>query len=706
MNISKTEKTNFYSLVDSLKKCRRADLSDIGANDDGIIEKLYVDPLDNDFVLNSIQKLNTTILTGRRGTGKSTIIARLQHEVRKSSNKLSLYIDVKSIFEQSRNFSYDATKYENLFNASDLRDYLVYKTFLKEIISQIRVELRTNTLKFYLAKIHSIFGLDKSAYEEEIGRIFDEIERTEFTDIEVLKSRDQVLKSRDETIHKKSQGAGGKLSADFTAAGGELSFERKSDDQETFSTDVEQKYSDVLLKCFNPITILKNIKTLLKKLGVDHVYICLDDFSEIDLDAMKVFVDVIIAPLNNWSEEFFKFKIAAYPGRVYLGDIDPQKIEQIRLDYYELYQAKTVNHVQMDAQRNIKKLLAKRIEYFCDEPIEYFFDTTRVSMDDYYRAIFDISASVPRNVGWILWYAYQQSIAKDRRINLSDLDIAAEKHFTDTVQPYFSKNMFMREPFNMKLEKFHLNELLKKVLALSKQNKREISTSESTVFQANRSRPPTSHFYINKDLEEVLLPLELQFYITKYNEQKDQDSNSLMSFFSLNYGLCMMEDIYYGRGSDRKYIIQRRFNYTSTIQSYLGSAKHLLCDNEACKTSYEYDKLSNLELFGMLCPKCRKGTCAVAHVVANLPVINDELLLSEYDINLLNALHIESPQYPAALASELDSTYQKVGKRAVKLKELGLLLAEKKVINVEIGQRNYYSISDKAKATYFGASET
>ncbi|HHB1594038.1 TPA: hypothetical protein ACN976_002166, partial [Vibrio campbellii] len=79
MTINQKDKDNFFNLVDSLKKCRRADLSDVSSNKD-VIEKLYVDPLDNDLILKSILKLNTTILTGRRGTGKSTIVARLQHD--------------------------------------------------------------------------------------------------------------------------------------------------------------------------------------------------------------------------------------------------------------------------------------------------------------------------------------------------------------------------------------------------------------------------------------------------------------------------------------------------------------------------------------------------------------------------------------------------------------------------------------------------
>ena len=41
MNISQKNKDNFFNLVDSLKKCRRADLSDVSKSKD-VIEKLGV----------------------------------------------------------------------------------------------------------------------------------------------------------------------------------------------------------------------------------------------------------------------------------------------------------------------------------------------------------------------------------------------------------------------------------------------------------------------------------------------------------------------------------------------------------------------------------------------------------------------------------------------------------------------------------------
>jgi len=80
-----------------------------------------------------------------------------------------------------------------------------------------------------------------------------------------------------------------------------------------------------LIQHYKPHSLLTSIKQLLQKTGIRYVFICLDDFSEIDKDAMEIFVNTIIAPLNNWSDEYFKFKIAGYPGTV-LQQLDQEII--------------------------------------------------------------------------------------------------------------------------------------------------------------------------------------------------------------------------------------------------------------------------------------------------------------------------------------------------------------------------------------------
>src|SRR5256885_17239297 len=100
MDYTQEEKNNFFAAVDSLKKYRRAELIDEKGND--ILENLYTDLLPNDHVLKTCLKDNTTFLIGRKGTGKSTIFQKLEKEYRKKANHISCYIDVKTVFEQSK----------------------------------------------------------------------------------------------------------------------------------------------------------------------------------------------------------------------------------------------------------------------------------------------------------------------------------------------------------------------------------------------------------------------------------------------------------------------------------------------------------------------------------------------------------------------------------------------------------------------------
>ena len=74
----------FAKIAESLRQYRRAELSDfqsdVGANP---VELLYVDPLESDAVLKTVMLNNTTFLVGRKGTGKSTVFAKAQLELRK-----------------------------------------------------------------------------------------------------------------------------------------------------------------------------------------------------------------------------------------------------------------------------------------------------------------------------------------------------------------------------------------------------------------------------------------------------------------------------------------------------------------------------------------------------------------------------------------------------------------------------------------------
>jgi DNA replication protein DnaC len=694
---TQAERNNFFIMVDSLKKSRRADLSDINS-DENIIEKLYADPLNDDLVLKSCLNPNTTVLIGRKGTGKSTIIARLQHEIRKDKDKLSVYLDVNSIFEQSQSFTFNYEQYNNVLHGQELEKYLLIKQFLKNIIHQIKEEVKLNTIKFYLAKISKIFGPDKNLFLEELENIFKEIDEREYEDILIIKEKliNSNINSKEATKDSfKTEMAFG---LDQTIPKFSINPSNDTSTESEQTNSLETKISEILLQYFNPKNILTKIKQLLQKIGIKYVFVCLDDFSEIEEQAMKVFVDTIIAPLNNWSDEYFKFKIAAYPGRIYLGNIDPMKIDQIKLDYYDLYLSNKVTDIEEEAINSVERLLIKRFQYFCHKSPEFYFDTSKTEISTYYQYLFNMTANVPRVVGWILWYANQYSISKDKPITLRDLELATEKYFSDTIEVYFSQNKYMRASFNEKLEKYHLNELLIKIIKQAKFNKTEISTSDAKVFEKDKTKPLSSHFYIGKELESLLNTLELNFFITKINEQKDKEGNQII-IYCLNYGLCKKEDINFGKGSNSKYVTQRRFDYSEIVKSYINDAKIIVCNS--CKKTYQMEMLNSIKLFDMLCPNCRNGTCEIKHIKVQLPNVDEKIILPEFDLKILNALKIYEPQFASLLAQELDCEYQKVSKRASVLSNNNLIERKRENIDSRYGERTYYYLKKLARDTYF-----
>ncbi len=87
----------FAKIAESLRQYRRAELADfqadVGSNP---VDVLYVDPLESDAVLKTVLLNNTTFLIGRKGTGKSTVFAKAQIELRKRTDAISIYLDVES----------------------------------------------------------------------------------------------------------------------------------------------------------------------------------------------------------------------------------------------------------------------------------------------------------------------------------------------------------------------------------------------------------------------------------------------------------------------------------------------------------------------------------------------------------------------------------------------------------------------------------
>ena len=390
MSFTSEQKDGFFEAVESMKKYRRADLMDEKGR--SLLEKLYTDLLPNELVLKKALLNNTTFFIGRKGTGKSTIFLRLEQELRKKDNYLSCYLDVKTIYEKSQSQYSSITKVKEVIPEELFNKYLIERTFIQNTLISVQEELnkKYNSLG---DKFASIFITTKpEAVKERIDELLQRIsdnKTLENIEIPLLRSVTSKFKNTNEDFKERETKVGGMEVTGGIKTGG-IEGGIKTDSGVTWkkgtkdTNEIESELSSVLLQVFQIKEIINEIKSILSILRIDHLFILLDDFSEIDDHAIIRFVDVILAPLNNWSDEFIKFKIAAYPGRLYYGKIDPGKIDTIYLDFYNLYSQFDRDKMEVSATDFARRLVDSRIKYFTNTNTDEFFDTDSLTIEEYY----------------------------------------------------------------------------------------------------------------------------------------------------------------------------------------------------------------------------------------------------------------------------------------------------------------------------------
>ncbi|MBW5641017.1 MarR family transcriptional regulator, partial [Klebsiella pneumoniae] len=84
---------------------------------------------------------NTTFLIGRKGTGKSTIILKLENEYRKNSKYLPCYIDTKTVFESIKGEYQKIDYLRGKIPEEHLENYLIERAFIKNVLKAIGHEI-------------------------------------------------------------------------------------------------------------------------------------------------------------------------------------------------------------------------------------------------------------------------------------------------------------------------------------------------------------------------------------------------------------------------------------------------------------------------------------------------------------------------------------------------------------------------------------
>lgn len=699
MNVEK-----FSKIAESLRQYRRAELGDFEKDLNGKpVDLLYVDPLPSDSILITVLSSNTTFVLGRKGTGKSTIFARAQSIIREKKENISVYIDVKAIYDLlgSVESPVNLIKAEAI-SRDILRAHLLRKFFLASVISELLKELRETLNK--QSFIERWFGKRNIKDVIEKLAVIDQqvkVGKLSESEIPILQLITNKAKERTKQIEN-SEGqvtTNVKLSESGFSVGSDSSsssFEELLNDTELYSD-----YSDAVMRSFPFSEILREIKDLLAEIGMGRLIIFFDDFSEITYLNQRLFVDVVLAPLNNSSDEKIKLKVAGYPGRVYYGKIDPGKVDTIYLDFPVLYKSQDVQTMENSAVDYTTRLLTKRFQEF-GVNIEEYFDSS-ISISEHMRLIFQCTFNIPRIMGYILYYCLQDKVSQNQAITPVAIRLAAQKYYNYVLVKYFDRmNRFALEPFEKKLDRHIQSELLSTILNEVKEVRRRISTGEvGGTYFAGLSNPPASHFSISPNFESLLESLEFNCLITKYHEMRDKDGKDV-SIYALFYGLCEAEKIPWGypkgRRDDRSYFVQRCFSFNKVIYEFLAKKQTIRCND--CFATFPLDKKDFIAFYNWQCPDCKRGTCSVINLSEEYPsdlkLLNDELMLEPVELDILSVLNEENAGMRAnEISAYIDVTYQLVGKRTGKMQESGYI---DKVISSGI---TLNKITKLAKDIYF-----
>lgn len=675
----------------SLIKSGRPDITDEQNN--SLIPSLYVDLYDDNYILHQVLDDNHIVLKGRKGTGKSTIFLQAENYIKKYKNKISVYVNLQSCYEEIRTANSE-------HNDENLTKYKTYCNFFTEVLSSIKD------------------SVSKKVADVELDKLFQDIKNGDYIDADFQRSL--TISS----TQSKELNIGGSISTDLAKISAEVETNASVKSSTTESHELHE------LRVFSINKILKRLKEILLKHGISKVYLLLDDFSELTKENQKLIVDSLIAPIISSYNDVFIVKLAAYPYRIYLGNIDSSKIVIHSLDFYDVYEQSSSNYSQVEdcAIRYIQRTLEKRLEVFTDGQIALseLFDTNKNSLDEYLKVLFFASSGIPRSLGYILTYCYLSTINQDRPITLGSIDNAAKKYYRENILPDFYNDTRFKQSFyddkNI-LDQITQKNLMDQLVSKSKSTKRDIIATYSKnpkeckqifVDTIERYRKtniywiPTSHFYVEKDIESILQTLELYFVVTKFNEGSSRVPGKKVSYFGLNYGLCLENSIDYGKPEFRRsydYWRQDEFDLTRYIPSILSNLEIPICK----ECGYKYENESEYQIYEKFhhCIKCGHENSVVK--VNKFKERFDEKIqswkkdsLPDLCIDILRMLYNYQGKRLSAfeIGLELDKHHLAITRSMKRLSE------HKYVSYIKDDKRRYYKIEDIAISRFFSQEDS
>lgn len=413
--LKESDNENFRNVIDSLKKSRSESITDPHTGE-VINHLLYEDPFADGHLIREAKRSRTAFIEGRRGAGKSSLLQKLQHELRREKKVVTSYLDGKSILINA-NLDHHALRNEQ--HASFGRKVALFSAFLPMFVRELKRELTKRERRASTA----FFGKASLSRQQLFAQLDEMTDVARFIrSVDISGQLTATTSRRSDTVREDQVGGG----ISVAASGPGLSFGGNRATS-TVVSEASEGQTQSYMRTFSVDGFVDSLRRVLHEFGISGVYIFIDDFSEIDKESAAVLMSEIIYPLEVATDEFFKFKIAVYPNEYEIAPLERSRIDILHLDPYQMYSRRTGPSMEAAATEYVGRLLRKRFDYFCGpSSISRFFAG---AMPDVYKLLFEASFCNPRAIGWILAFAVEDRLDRNQSLQLTDLKNGARKYY-------------------------------------------------------------------------------------------------------------------------------------------------------------------------------------------------------------------------------------------------------------------------------------
>ena len=610
------------------------------------LEKYYIDYYNN--VGNLLQKQDNFIF-GRRGTGKTALLYRGYYECLKTISPkierpseyfgdevvLPIYIDLKTC--------------NDLFDPS-IDQELIEIHFVRQIIDSLKEQLDL----MFDEKTLLIFQKENPALED-----LEKICSLLISGLTIKKSRQSTVidktKKHDEASLKTT------LSLATRSVGGSIS-QSEEKERTTQSSEITGLNVQEFLRCISDIR---------RKAKINSIYLFIDEFSDLNTEAQLKFSNLLKNFLG--SKNNIYFKIGTITDRYTFGDkiLIGRDLFPIPLDINEYVErfGGAIPAVK-EMPKFVEGLLIKRLEIFC--PDLKYSDIFKIQEDILYHKIALESLGVPRTIGLILQYAWNQCNNVDKinkKIGLNELNYG----ITSTRRTYYQQ--FEGAVKGRVIPGHHMsiwNDLITKAV------------HERTKFPER----PSSHFMISPIRKHYLNVLCENFLIHFLEENRGSKVGRKFNLYCLDFDVCLEYNIKFAEEKDE--ISSGRFIYDDVLSRYdpfftKEKIKSYKCPK--CQKIYE-----ETELLRSKVKRCFDDDTVLEEIIhKESPSLSDTY--SEVEVKILGMI-LSLNETDAMSAREIADA---VGCNVQKVAVWGtIVLAKKKLIKIrKKGKINLYYPSIK-----------